>query len=264
MKKIISLAVLSLFLLSLFSASVFAVDELTHEDIYEGMDTFSRFNFELTKLFGAGTTFSALGETMGCDSYPDTVGSYIVDETYKFNSEDVTLEIWVYFVENRNMNEPPIYFGDNDNVPSLAIHKERSEGPSGSAGKLFAHNRYDQEGDIAWSAEGGETHVGHWIYLVGRFERGVETSLWINGQKEPDAANTCYNNNMNGASQFLARIGRAGIGGGSYMPNSAHIYLDEVRVSKNMARSGTWISTSYNNHDDPSSFLSIGPEVSVP
>ncbi len=188
----------------------------------------------------------------------------IVDETYKFNSEDVTLEIWVYFVENRNMNEPPIYFGDNDNVPSLAIHKERSEGPGGSAGKLFAHNRFDQEGDIAWSAEGGETHVGHWIYLVGRFERGVETSLWINGQKEPDAANTCHNNNLNGASQFLARIGRAGIGGGSYMPNSSHIYLDEVRVSKNMARSGAWLSTSYNNQDGSSSFLSFGPEETGP
>ncbi len=184
----------------------------------------------------------------------------IVDETYKFNTEDVTLEIWVYFVENRNMNEPPIYFGDNYNVPSLAIHKERSEGPSGSAGKLFAHNRYDQTGDIAWSAEGGETHVGHWIYLVGRFERGVETSLWINGQKEPYAANTCHNNNLNGASQFLARIGRAGVGGGSYMPNSAHIYLDEVRVSKNMARSGAWLSTSYNNQDGSSSFLSFGLE----
>ncbi len=188
----------------------------------------------------------------------------IVDEIYKFNSEDVTLEIWVYFVENRNMNEPPLYFGDNDNLPSLAIHKERSEGPGGSAGKLFSHNRFSQEGDIAWSSDGGDTHVGHWIYLVGRFERGVETSLWINGQKEPDAANTCHNNNLNGASQFLARIGRAGVGGGSYMPNSAHIYLDEVRVSKNMARSGAWLSTSYNNHDDPSSFLSFGPEETGP
>jgi len=184
----------------------------------------------------------------------------IVDDTYKFNSEDVTFEFWVYFVENRNMHEPPIYFGDNDNVPSLTIHKVRSEYPNNNGGKLFSQNRFNQEGEIAWSSEGEDTYVGHWIYLIGRFERGVETSLWINGQKEPNAPDSCNNNDLSSSSQYLARIGRAGVGGGSYMPNSAHIYLDEVRVSKNKARSDTWISTSYNNQNDPTDFLSFEPE----
>ena len=40
-------------------------------------------------------------------------------------------------------------------------------------------------------------------------------------------------------------------------------YLDEVRVS-DKKRSEEWISTQYNNQNDPSSFFSIGPEESAP
>lgn len=40
-------------------------------------------------------------------------------------------------------------------------------------------------------------------------------------------------------------------------------YLDEVRIS-NKALSQQWISTEYNNQNDPSSFFSVGPEVTSP
>jgi hypothetical protein len=40
-------------------------------------------------------------------------------------------------------------------------------------------------------------------------------------------------------------------------------FLDEVRVSS-ITRSPEWISTSFNNQQDPGSFLSIGPEEPGP
>jgi len=39
--------------------------------------------------------------------------------------------------------------------------------------------------------------------------------------------------------------------------------IDEIRIS-NIARSSTWIETSYNTMNDPSSFMSFGPEESNP
>jgi hypothetical protein len=39
--------------------------------------------------------------------------------------------------------------------------------------------------------------------------------------------------------------------------------IDEVRIS-NMARTQEWISTEYNNQNDPFSFLSFGLEESSP
>ena len=81
LNKYMTLSTIFIILISMMG-TVFAA-EPTHDDIMDGMDIFSKFKYEVTKLFGTGTTFSALGEMMGCDSYPDTVGSYIVDETYK-------------------------------------------------------------------------------------------------------------------------------------------------------------------------------------
>jgi hypothetical protein len=39
--------------------------------------------------------------------------------------------------------------------------------------------------------------------------------------------------------------------------------IDEIRIS-NAERSSSWVNTCYNTMNDPSSFLSVGPEVSAP
>jgi hypothetical protein len=39
--------------------------------------------------------------------------------------------------------------------------------------------------------------------------------------------------------------------------------IDEIRIS-NIVRSPSWISTSYNNQNNPSNFLSVGPEEPGP
>ena len=45
----------------------------------------------------------------------------------------------------------------------------------------------------------------------------------------------------------------------SFTPGS----IDELRIS-NVARTQEWISTEYNNQNNPLSFLSFGPEESSP
>ena len=70
----------------------------------------------------------------------------------------------------------------------------------------------------------------------------------------------------------LKHTGASGSGGSTWNPNRNLVIgadrahnrpldgiLDEIRIS-NTARSSDWISTEYNNQNDPSDFLSFGPE----
>ena len=57
------------------------------------------------------------------------------------------------------------------------------------------------------------------------------------------------------------KIGASHWGGGVYGFFNGHI--DEIRIS-DIERSSSWISTTYNTINDPSNFMSIGPEESAP
>lgn len=49
-------------------------------------------------------------------------------------------------------------------------------------------------------------------------------------------------------------------------PDPKYYYgiMDEVRISKGIARSEGWAKTCYQNQNDPSSFVRVGPEEPGP
>jgi len=186
----------------------------------------------------------------------------ITDNMYKFYDEDVTVEIWVYYSQNRNKYEHAITLGKTNTwYPILALYKYRSgygdpapiaASQTGLGGTPSEYGRSD---------EGYET-VGRWLHQVGRFERGVEISLFINGVKQAISGN-CSDVRLD-EGNFGAYIGRRAYVYGQYESQSMHGYIDEVRISKNIARSPAWITTEFNNQDDPSSFYNVGPEIPAP
>ena len=186
----------------------------------------------------------------------------ITDDMYKFYDEDATLEIWVYYSQNRNKYENAISLGKTNTwYPTLMLYKYRSgygdPAPiaAAQAGLEGSPTEYGE------SDEGYET-VGRWLHQVGRFERDAETSLFINGVKQAITSD-CSDVRLD-EGNFGAFIGKSNYVYGQYQPQSMHGYIDEVRISKNIARSPAWISTEYTNQNDPSGFYSVGPEIPAP
>jgi len=97
-----------------------------------------------------------------------------------------------------------------------------------------------------------------WYYVVGKLDRNAGYGyIYVDGLEEARAGIDELGG-LEGLHHF--RIG------GSYS-SAPSTYtdgiIDEVRIS-NIAREPTWILTTFQNQNNPSSFMSIGPEEPVP
>ncbi len=92
-----------------------------------------------------------------------------------------------------------------------------------------------------------------WYYVVGRYDpaSGNEVALFVDGSKQTaiDTAASINNTNRN---VWL---------GNNQDQNNRYVngLLDEVRIG-NVARPDNWISTAFNNENNPGGFYQIGPE----
>ncbi len=98
----------------------------------------------------------------------------------------------------------------------------------------------------------GPSITGIWYYIVGSWD-GDKTRCYINGDFILDRDST-HGSVINTASQVI-RIGAENSNYGEHLVGE----IAELRIS-NIDRSSGWISTGYNNQNDPSSFISVGPE----
>jgi hypothetical protein len=99
--------------------------------------------------------------------------------------------------------------------------------------------------------------VGTWINLVGTFTgSGGEIALYANGMKIATRTSTQL---WPTEGSIQTYIGTAAFTSGYKW----HGLIDELRFSKT-ARTAAWISTSYQNQNNPTSFMVIGPEEPSP
>ena len=125
----------------------------------------------------------------------------------------------------------------------------------------FETNTYAQHDEVG----NQPVAINTWYYLALTFHKATQEGiLYVNGslngvQNPCDSSVLWYNNpwdfNMGGDKD--------GPGGSHIADRFYHCGLDEIRILDTPLSSG-WISTEYNNQNNPTGFLSIGPEVPGP
>jgi hypothetical protein len=157
-------------------------------------------------------------------------------------TEEITLSAWVKF-DTISVRYPP-----------FIIYKHGKDNNWEDPYKLGIAD-YEKGAEFRINGEmidGGEVNTGQWYYIVGTFN-GELKKLYIDSIKiieETDEATIQTSSrhlylgvdqDSGGMNQFLDGV------------------IDEVKILKK-SRSSEWVSTEYINQNDPSSFLSIGPE----
>ena len=100
-----------------------------------------------------------------------------------------------------------------------------------------------------------------WHHVVG-ISSGSLWSVYVDGQLESlvvtgGSNNGEWFNSFTGDTYSIGALNRPGNGG------FFNGYIDEIRVSSSIENL-SWISTEFNNQNNPSNFLAIGPEESGP
>jgi len=100
--------------------------------------------------------------------------------------------------------------------------------------------------------------INEWYYIVVVWESGKVPKFYINSVQVSTIGIYTISSIFNNTGAPL-HIGRSTYTTGRYLKGA----LDEIHIS-NVARSADWISTSYNNHKDPSNFYTIGIQETLP
>ena len=101
--------------------------------------------------------------------------------------------------------------------------------------------------------------VDVWYHVVAVWESGQPVSFYVDGALIPTSTSTGTVPSIFDNVGAPLDIGRSTYSADRYFDG----VIDEVRIS-NPARSAEWISTSYNNQIDPSTFVVVGIEEEVP
>jgi len=96
----------------------------------------------------------------------------------------------------------------------------------------------------------------HSWYMVHLVRNGPVTEFYVNGNLEDTNVSGNHGSSSNPNKNLVIAARRC-------HDRTFDGTLDEIRIS-NIASSSAWISTEYNNQNDPSSFLSFGPEETGP
>ncbi|MHA1913417.1 MAG: DUF2341 domain-containing protein [Promethearchaeota archaeon] len=117
--------------------------------------------------------------------------------------------------------------------------------------------RYSPDGSTIITTGYEAVSANQWYHVVAVFKPNDYSKLFLDGI-EVAIDTTGIPPSMNDPALPLRIARRSDIGGTSYVKG----IIDEVRIST-LARSNDWIITEYNNQYDPSSFYSVGSEVSL-
>jgi len=189
-----------------------------------------------------GTNYTDAGKIDGGQLYSGN--DKIVVNNFTHSPNALTFETWVYrdTTEFMYIACKGTYSGTSDWILYLRNNQSGNEGIDFS---IRNHTKYIRKGD---------TPVNSWFYLTATYEDGI-AALYFNGNKIGNATGWPAIPNL---YPHLG-MGNDYIGTeGGYYPMT-QVMLDEFRVS-NIARDSCWITTCYNNQNNPQSFYSLGAE----
>lgn len=152
---------------------------------------------------------------------------------------DITLECWIKTATNAS-----IMFGGYQNISFTGYALAIGEGVSGKIS--FWSNGFGWTNGTTATVDDNNWH------LIVVSLSGSTAHFYLDGSSDGTAASGAP-----GSYSGLRMIGGSEAGTGYYTGDT-----DEVRVS-NTSRSADWIKTEYNNQSSPSTFISVGSEVTT-
>lgn len=108
-------------------------------------------------------------------------------------------------------------------------------------------------------------NTGNWIFIATTYDNIQKIiKLYVNDELVDESTWGDNLAHQNDVGWYIGAV--AAYFDDSYWPHGPFCfegYIDEVHILK-INRNSEWISTEYNNQNDPSSFMSIGPEEPAP
>jgi len=191
----------------------------------------------------------------------DGVDDYIsVPDSTSLKPTDLTLIAW-YKPQDLNpsaagnflVKQSHDYWGNPDGR-SYGFWKDNNNNYVSGEFEIDAYDQQDVIGNLP-------IVVDTWSYLALTFHKAThEGILYVNGSLN-GIKNPCHSTVLWYDDPWDFNIGASRVGlGSSHVVNSFHnCALDEIRIL-NTPLSAGWISTEFNNQNDPSGFYSIGAE----
>jgi len=166
------------------------------------------------------------------------------DKVYSFDYDYRTISFWIN-TEVKPQSDPNAILSQNAYTLTY--------------GQIYANIQSDGLHAKAGGEGKGEEFIfnintNSW-YMVQLVRDHQITKYYLNGNLI-DTGNSGNTGSTSGANPNLV------IGASRYYDRLYDGVIDELRVS-NIARSLYWISTEYNNQNDPSNFFSLGQEESI-
>ncbi len=160
-------------------------------------------------------------------------------------SVDFTCELWFYTADSDSNQYFLLFYGEGvastylsaTDDTAVFYHKDTSEVKH----RVYSNDPYP---------------IGTWTYLTATFDAdggATGKEIFFNGSTQGTGEVTTFK-----PVNLLNAIGAYSSDGLSWN-QGMNGSIDEIRISNNL-RSDNWISTSYNTMNEPSNFLSFGPE----
>ena len=188
-----------------------------------------------------GTSYANECKINGGREY--TGNDYITVEDFPHLSTSLTAEAWVYRDNTAFIN---IFTKGTQYDACDWVLYLRTNFPT--QGIDFGIN--DHNGNFF---RAGTTPEDTWFYLTATYDAG-NVVLYVNGAEVGSGTVP---------DEIINNYANLGIGNENDGGQPWDGFLDEIRVSQ-IARNNSWIATSFNSMNDPSTFYSIGEEVIIP
>jgi len=197
-----------------------------------------------TPYFTPASNQNATGQISGADDF-DGANDYVevADHVSLDITGAVTVETWIHWNGYGGVSNQ-IIVSKKDSWYSSGGYILQTGGSSASGLYFSWGNGIDVDNYMHTSM----CSANEWHHVVGTYDSGT-AKIYIDGILEATEAGQ----NAMAENNDPLQIGRRGTG--DYFSG----IIDEVRVS-NVGRSGEWISTCYQNQDDPSCFYNISNE----
>ena len=232
------------------------------------LDETSGTHYDSTLNDNDGTTVvvmdqDAAGQIDGADRFDGTITFVRVpnDASLQFGEGGFTAEAWIYPESVRDAGGARIV--NNRGTGGGGQHKGWQLKIADAAGQWkFRDCSIDDAADNYQSYEGTTTYgYRQWVQVVMVYDADQELRFYANGGLDGTVPVGSYGDITNDLPTIIgASLADGGVEGADDKQYFNGI-IDEVRLS-NVARSAGWISTSYNNQNDPGSFV-IVPEADL-